>query len=1197
MKNKILFSIALFCSISSLFAQITDKETIVNTAFGGKTELYFSFPLQNPSTMEQLSAMVSIDNVSNGEVIAVATKEQFAQFLELEIPYTILPSPFDLLPPETWKMTDNLTTKSTNAWDAYPTYQAYLDMMAQFAINYPALCRIDTVGYTVQGRLLLTAVISDNVNTDENEPEFFYSSTMHGDETTGYVLLLRLIDYLLSNYGTNPEVTSLVNNIEIYINPNANPDGTYYGGNNTVTGARRNNYNNKDLNRNFPVPDGSIGDDGTYVLQPETQAFINYGHARNFVISSNIHGGIELANYPWDYTYTDHADKIWWNMVSTEYATSAQNNSPSGYFDDYSTGFDSPGVTEGASWYIVKGSRQDYMQYFTHCRELTLEISSTKNPAASTLPNYWNYNYQALILYMKQVLYGFKGIVTDGCTGLPIEATIELVGHDAVNSHVYSSLPVGNYHRPVKSGTYTIKASAPGYVDQQYSNVSITDYNTVIRNFQLLPEPTEVEFISDVQFTCDGHVSFQNNTIASSGAVYTWHFGDGSTSNEVSPEHTYTSSGVYSVKLVAASCAGNDSLIRNAYIQVALNSAPVSDFIANTLTPNSSTQVQFNDLSTCNPTSWSWSFSPSTVTFVNGTNNTSQHPQVTFQQNGYYSVTLTATNANGSDQEIKTSYINVINCTYCTTSYSDTNDEWISNFSFNTIQNPSTSTTYSNFTNLSTDVIRDSTYSVSVGITVNGTYTERCVVFIDWNQNCTFGTGESYSLGSINGSGTLTSNITVPATALTGPTRMRVSMRYNTVPTGCDVTTYGEAEDYTLMILATPPCNAPTNLQANNITDSSAVLFWQQTGNVSAWEIELVPAGLTPSGIPNITSGTNPFTIAGLNPNSDYDYYVRSFCNPNFSNWSGPMQLSTECINYEFNETAFICEGDSFLWQGIYLTIEDAYSINHYSAFACDSIYTLNLDVLPKFNTVEYDTVFDYELPYQWQGNIYWVTGTYQEVYQSTSGCDSTFQLNLTVQGTNTKTLYLQVFIEGLYISSGMMKEAENTQGPEFGHGIADVITVELHNANSPYDLLFVQNDVPLHTDGTALIFNLFGTLDDQYYIVVKHRNSFETWSNQPMSFLGNGPFSYDFTSNASQAYGNNLKPVSGGFYAIWSGDLNQDGLIDIDDMSALENASQPPVLTGYLHQDINGDSAVDIDDMTILENNTLFPPKYVMKP
>ena len=84
---------------------------------------------------------------------------------------------------------------------------------------------------------------------------------------------------------------------------------------------------------------------------------------------------------------------------------------------------------------------------------------------------------------------------------------------------------------------------------------------------------------------------------------------------------------------------------------------PVADFSAGTATPETGSTVLFTDLSVHAPTSWSWSFNPGTVTYVEGTSSSSQNPKVQFNNNGNYSVTLTASNTNGSDAETKSNYI------------------------------------------------------------------------------------------------------------------------------------------------------------------------------------------------------------------------------------------------------------------------------------------------------------------------------------------------------------------------------------------------------------------------------------------------------------------------------------------------------------------------------------------------------------
>ena len=95
-------------------------------------------------------------------------------------------------------------------------------MMMEFENLFPNLCKIHSLGTLNSGREILIAQISDNVGQKENEPSFLYTSSMHGDELAGYVLSLRLIDFLLNNYTDNQKVNNLVNEDFDRINPLAN---------------------------------------------------------------------------------------------------------------------------------------------------------------------------------------------------------------------------------------------------------------------------------------------------------------------------------------------------------------------------------------------------------------------------------------------------------------------------------------------------------------------------------------------------------------------------------------------------------------------------------------------------------------------------------------------------------------------------------------------------------------------------------------------------------------------------------------------------------------------------------------------------------------------------------------------------------------------------------------------------------------
>ncbi len=249
--------------------------------------------------------------------------------------------------------------------------------------------------------------------------------------------------------------------------------------------------------------------------------------------------------------------------------------------------------------------------------------------------------------------------------------------------------------------------------------------------------------------------------------------------------------------------AGED-FIRNFTIGIP---PPIADFTASNTSPVPGSDVIFTDLTYGGPSAWTWTITPTTFSFVNGTDANSQNPEVQFADFGLYSVTLDVSNVAGSDSETKLNYINVISCVYCATTYTNQTDDWISNVSFNTIDNSSGTEEpdgYADYTAQITIVDPGSSHTVSVDVVVNGPWVQNTWVWIDWNQNCNFtDLGEAIDLGEtpgISGTFTLSSSITIPADALAGITRMRVAERYSFDPESCTHATYGEVEDYSVEI-------------------------------------------------------------------------------------------------------------------------------------------------------------------------------------------------------------------------------------------------------------------------------------------------------------------------------------------------------------------------------------------------------------
>jgi len=504
MKRITYLTLFLVFFTGALFAQKSTPLERANKYLKEKGEVIFTFKAKNERQFYELNDILSVSHRHVDrkilEVEAYANKVQFEKFLTYGLPFNVTASNNEIL--EEVRTTKNGKIAGTwdTTWDAYPKYSEYVAKMNYWATTYPNLCTLQSIGTTQNGRTLYVLKISDNASSDETEPEFFYTSSMHGDEITGFPTMLHFIDYLLTNYGSLSEITNLVNGTELYICPLANPDGSFKTAGNDImnsTGntATRSNAAGVDLNRNYPDPIGGIHPDGL-AYQPETLAFLNFEQTRNFVLSANYHGGAEVVNFPWDTStaatgasaVSTHPHDNYFKYVSQEYAQLCQNADGNlNYMDDvYGTG-QFPGTTNGAIWYTVKGGRQDCNNFFNHTKEVTVEISAIKFIAAANLPFHWDRNKQALLNYVKQASYGLQGIVTDA-SGNPIHAKVYISGTlDNSGAWVETSATKGDYHKVQVAGTYNVIFEAPGYATQ---TISTTITNGVATNLNVTMIPT-----------------------------------------------------------------------------------------------------------------------------------------------------------------------------------------------------------------------------------------------------------------------------------------------------------------------------------------------------------------------------------------------------------------------------------------------------------------------------------------------------------------------------------------------------------------------------------------------------------------------------------------------------------------------------------------------------------------------------------
>lgn len=446
----------------------------------GQAEVMILIP--GGSSFSVLSRNVSVASVKDNTATIILSPLTIDWFLNKGYSYKIIEQPFrrafSIIP----------ARKILSDWNAYPSYPQYDSIMQSFAQNYPLLCSLDTIGTSVKGKLVLSLMITGNSGNDEDKPEVFYSSTIHGNETGGFVLMLRLADYLLKNYRNDSYVTELMDNLRIYINPLANPDGTYNEGD-IISNPIRFNANGYDLNRNFPDPATP-----NTVRQKETIDMIRYMRNHRFVISANFHAGEEVVNYPWDKWLTIlHADNQWFYNISRAYADTAHFYAGPGYMT-----FLDNGVTRGAVWYIVNGGRQDFITWELQGREVTIELDNQYVTPEAELPLLWDNNYHSLLEYLGNALYGIHGKVISSETSLPVPAEVFISGHDIDSSQVYSDTLTGNFTRFLAPGSWNITFSATGYRDTTVNNVMVYDGQRTDLTVAMMPEQVPADTTMEI---------------------------------------------------------------------------------------------------------------------------------------------------------------------------------------------------------------------------------------------------------------------------------------------------------------------------------------------------------------------------------------------------------------------------------------------------------------------------------------------------------------------------------------------------------------------------------------------------------------------------------------------------------------------------------------------------------------------------
>jgi hypothetical protein len=344
----------------------------------------------------------------------------------------------------------------------YRTYAQVYAALDSFVADYPNICRLDTIGLSIGGRAIWAMRVTDNPQIEENEPEIRLAGNMHGNEHIGTEITLYFLRHLLTNYGSNAQVQSMVDNNEIWILPTLNPDGK--------VANTRYNLNGVDLNRDYGYFWGAEGNSPGPLSQIENQHVMRHLEENNVSLECNYHSSAQYVNYPWDYHYADPPDSQHIIDLSEIYADSANLVAINGY-----------------DWYQTTGCLQDYTIGTSGALAWTIE---TLQPSSSSSIDQICYNNRdALMDVCARAGWGITGVVKDTLSDSLLYARVEIINPERID--VYTDPLHGDFHKMIEPGTYMLRISANGYAPKTVSNITVpASGNVSIDDVLLVPDST-----------------------------------------------------------------------------------------------------------------------------------------------------------------------------------------------------------------------------------------------------------------------------------------------------------------------------------------------------------------------------------------------------------------------------------------------------------------------------------------------------------------------------------------------------------------------------------------------------------------------------------------------------------------------------------------------------------------------------------
>jgi len=422
------------------------------------------------------------------------------------------------------KMKENLVTRAKDLYG----YRSYDDMkteLLQLAFNHSNIINVTTIGesrgkeYAAVGNSnyddyqhdVWCLKLSDNVIYNEDEPNIIFDAEHHAREPISMELTMLILNYLVDNYGIDPDVTFWVDNAQIWFVPLVNPDGHKIVIDETDMSWRKNIRDNDengqitwggyqypdgvDCNRNYG-PTEWFGGEGTSgptgqlycgpepFSEPETSALRNLLAQYRFDLGMSYHSYSELIMWPLGYNMSCQApDQNALANLGQEMAVTV----PSLYGGHYT-----PQQTNAL--YPCSGTTTDYGYGVERIFYFITELGTTFIPNATTMNNIINDNLSAALILIDRIFDRIiTGNITDSLAGTYLDAEVFVSGIDDTGTEVepYMSGPdFGRYYRILLPGTYDLTFSAFGYQSKTIDNVLVVTGSQTELDVELVPAPT-----------------------------------------------------------------------------------------------------------------------------------------------------------------------------------------------------------------------------------------------------------------------------------------------------------------------------------------------------------------------------------------------------------------------------------------------------------------------------------------------------------------------------------------------------------------------------------------------------------------------------------------------------------------------------------------------------------------------------------